>query len=52
MCGRLRLIDECAAALWLPDPSTDPPGHLIGMALMTDTDNTSTVWYGDVGLMG
>jgi hypothetical protein len=31
----------------------EPPGHLIGMALMTDTDNTggaTEAWYGDVVL--
>jgi len=33
----------------------EPPGRLIGMALMTDTDNTGGVaeaWYGDVVLRG
>ena len=33
----------------------EPPGRLIGMALMTDTDNTggaTEAWYGDVVLKG
>jgi len=33
----------------------EPPGRLIGMALMTDTDNTGAAteaWYGDVVLKG
>ena len=33
----------------------EPPGQLIGMALMTDTDNTggaAEAWYGDVVLKG
>jgi hypothetical protein len=33
----------------------EPPGPLVGMALMTDTDNTggsAEVWYGDVVLKG
>jgi hypothetical protein len=39
----------------LPDPSTKPPGHLIGTALTTDTDNTggaTEAWCGDVVLEG